>query len=185
MAPFQPAIERARQAVDDAQQKMRSAHRRLERAERVKRLAARREAKQAGASLAAARDRFDQARTLAAPAQQKIDAARAAIDSGESSISTFRSLHHWSGHETRRDRLVELHGAISTWRQWAVGGVVEDDELSSAIKTMKTNRDTERQESLAYLASAVTEWAERGHPTLALELRTDPTAISRSFGIEL
>ena len=185
LAPFQPAIDRAKQAADDAQNEMRSAHRRLERAGRVKRPTARREAKHADEALTVARDRLDDARSVAAPAQQKIDTARAAIDSRESLISTFRSLHHWSGHETRRDRLVELDGAISAWRQWAVGGVVGDDELSGAVKIMKTNRDTELQEPLAHLASAVTEWAERGHPMLASELRTDPTVISRSFGIEL
>lgn len=185
MAPFQPAIDRARQAVDDAQQKMRSSHRRLERAGRVKRPTARRESKQADETLTHARDRLDEARSVAAPVQQRIDAAQAAIDSGESSISTFRSLHRWSGHESRRDHLVNLDDALSTWREWSNGGPVEDAELSRAVKIMRTTRDNDLQEPLAQLAGAVTEWAERVHPTLAPRLRAEPAAVSRSVGIEL
>ena len=78
---------------------------------------------------------------FAPPVQQKIDAAHAAIDGGESGISTLRSLHHWSGSETRCDRLAKLDGALSTRREWAAGGPVVDVEAGNAIKIMKADSD--------------------------------------------
>lgn len=185
MAPFQPAIDQARQTVDDAQQEMRSAHRRLERAGRVKRPTARRESKQADEALRVARERLDEARSIAAPVQRRIDAAHAAIDSGESSINTFRSLHHWSGNETRRSRLARLDGALSTWRTWATGGSVVDADLAKAVKTMKTYNDGELLQPLAHLADSVTDWSERVHPSLLSQLEVEAPAMRRGLGIEL
>ncbi|WP_395156723.1 AAA family ATPase, partial [Ilumatobacter sp.] len=185
MAPFRPAIDQAQQVIDDAQKEVWSAHRRLDRAGRVKRPAARREAKQADEALTLAHDRLDEAKALAAPAQQKVDATGAVIDSGESSISTLRSVHHWSGHQTRRDRLVQLDVALLTWREWSVGGPVVDAELSSAIKVMKTHNDVELQQPLTHLADAVTDWAERVQPDLIPQLTVAPPTASRRLGLEL
>jgi conjugative relaxase-like TrwC/TraI family protein len=185
MAPFQPSIDHARQVVDDAQQEMWSAHRRLERAGRVKRPTARREAKQADVALKLAHDRLDETRALAAPAQRKIDDARAEIDSGESSISTYRSVHHWSGNETRRDHLVQLDGALSTWCKWATGESVVDAEVGNAVNTMKTYNDDELQQPLAHLVDAVTDWSERVHPALLSQLEVEPPAARQGMGIEL
>jgi|GEM_PF-529041 len=185
MAPFQPAIDQARQGVDDAQQDMWSTHRRLERASRVKRPSARREAKQADEVLKVARDRLDEARVLAAPVQRRIDAAHEAIDSGESSISTLRALHRWSGNESRRNHIAQLDSALMTWRKWAAGDVVDDVELSSAVRIAKTDNDPALQQSLAYLTKAVTDWAARVHPALDLQLRTEQTSPIRGFGMEL
>ena len=185
MAPFQPAIDEARQVVDDAQKAMWSAHRRLERAGRVKRPTARREAKHADEMLRLASDQLDEARALAAPAQQRIDAARVAIDSGESSVSTFRTVHHWSGNETRRDRLVQLDGALSTWRTWATGAPVDDADVSSAIRTMKTFDDGDLQQPLTRLSDSVTDWSERVHPVLLSQLEVEPPAERSGMGIEL
>ncbi|WP_395156700.1 hypothetical protein [Ilumatobacter sp.] len=78
---------------------------------------------------------------FAPPAQQRIDTAHTAIDGGESGISTFYSLHHWSGSETRCDRLAKLDGALSTRREWAAGGPVVDVEAGNAIKIMKADSD--------------------------------------------
>lgn len=185
MTPFQPAIDQARQAVDDAQKEMRSAHRRLERVGRVKRPTARREAKQADEALMHARERLDEARVRSAPVQRRIDTAHAAIDRGESSISTFRSVHHWSGHEVCRDRLMKLDSALSTWRTWASGGSVEDAEVAEAVKILKTYNDEELRQPLAHLVDSVTDWSRRVHPALLSRLELEQPAVRRGMGIEL
>lgn len=141
MVPFHPAIDEARRGFEDAKKEMWSAHRWLERAGRVKRPTARREAKQADEALKLANDRLDEAKVLAAPAEQKVDAARAAIDNGESSISTLRTFRQWSGNESRRDHLAELDGALLTWREWAAGRLMVDAEIGSAVRTMGANED--------------------------------------------
>lgn len=185
MVPFEPAIDHARQGVDGAQREMWSAHRRLERAGRLKRPTARRQAKQADEALKLEHDRLDEAKVLAAPLQHRIDAARAAIDSGESSISTFRTLHRWSGNETHLGHLAELDGALSTWHNWATGRPMVDAEVSSAVKTMRASNGGELQQSLAHLAEEVNEWAERVHPSLLPQLEAEPPTVSRGMGIEL
>lgn len=185
MEPFRPTIDQATQGVDEAQMTMWSAHRRLERAGRVKRPAARRDATQLDDALELAHDRLDEASALAAPVQQRIDAAHTAIDGGESSISTLRTLHQWSGNETRRDHLVSLDGALAVWHKWAVGGSVEDAELTSTVKILKAETGLVQQQPVAQLADATTEWAERVHPALVSRFEVEPTGPSRGFGIEL
>jgi hypothetical protein len=184
MSTFQPAIDRARQAVDDAQQEVRSAHRRLERASRVKRPTARREAKHADGVLKRAHDRFDEAKALAAPAQQRIDGARNAIGIGESSMSTLRTLHRWSGSEMRRSDLAKLHGALVVWQKWASGSVAVDIELLSAVRSIRAGAGVNRQH-LAYLASAVIRWAEQTQPTMLPHLAVDASDVLPRLGIAL
>lgn len=150
-----------------------------------KRPAARREAKQADEALKLARDRLHEVRALAAPTQQRIDVARAAINGGESSISALRTLHHWSGNETRRDRLVKLDGALSTWRKWAAGGPVVDAEMSFAVRIMKAESNPDYQQPLTHLADAVADWTERVHSALLPYLEVEAPAVRREMGIEL
>lgn len=185
MAPFQPAIDQASQSVDVAQQTMRSAHRRLERAGRVKRPTARREAKLAEEALKFAHDRLHEARSLAASAQQKIYAARAVIDSGESSISTFRTLHRWTGHAARRDSFANLRGALLTWRGWATGGVVVDLDIVDAVSIMRANKDGDLQQPIAHLVGPVTEWSKRACPALLPQLEVGAPIVGRGTAIEL
>jgi len=183
IAPFQPAIDCARQAVENAQREVWSANRRLERAGHVKRPTARRHEKQADEALKQAHDRLAEARALAAPARQRIDAVRAVIDSGESSISTLRTLHRWSGNEARRDHLAKLDSALSTWRNWATGGSVVDAEVAEAVKIMKTYNDGKLQQPLARLGDAAVDWAEQHRPTLQPHMQVNLP--SRSRGLEI
>lgn len=157
-----------------------STHRRLERASRLKRLVARRDGKHADEALKLAHDRSNAARVLAAPVQRTIDVARAAIDGGESSISTLRALHRWGGNGTRLDRLIKLDVALSAWRKWAAGGSIDDAEVANAVETMKAYRDGDWQQPLAHLADAVVDWSERAHPA-----QLPQPAVLRGLGLEL
>lgn len=185
MAPFQPAIDHARHALDEAQKEMWSAHRRLERAGRVKRPTARREAKQADGAITLANDRLDEARALAGPVQQKIKNARAALEGAESSISTLRTLHRWSGHKTRRDHLVKLDGALETWREWAAGGAIGDAELGDILRSMRADISPDLQQPLAHLADLVAQWAEQVDPMLSPDLSAGALTRDHGFNIEL
>ncbi|BAN00534.1 hypothetical protein [Ilumatobacter coccineus] len=184
MAPFQPSLDQARQDVKNAQQEMWSAHRRLERSGRVKRRAARRDAKRADEELRLVNERLGEAKTLAAPAQQKIDASRAAIDRGESSISTLRTIYRWSGNEIRLDRLAELDSALLTWREWAAGELAGDIELSRSVDIMKANENPEWQQPLAYLTEAATDWPEHSRQALRPHLQVGPPTVRRGLGID-
>ena len=185
LEPFEPAIDQARQLVDAAQKEMWSARRRLDHAGRVKRPAARREVKQADEALKLANDRLAETRTVAAPVQQDVDASRAAIDGGESSISTLRTLNRWSGNEARRNHLVELDGAVSTWHEWAVGASISDSTLKSSVKIMRVDSDPELQQLLAHLADAVAEWTVRAHPSILRQVQVELPAGGRGFGLDL
>lgn len=185
MAPFQPAIDHARHALDEAQKEMWSAHRRLERAGRVKRPTARREAKRADEGLKLVNDGLNEAKALAAPAQQKLKNARAAIEGAESSISTLRTLHRWSGHKTRRDHLVKLDGALETWREWAVGGSIGDAELGNTLRSMGADISPDLQQPLAHLADLVAQWAEQVDPMLSPDLSGGALTRDHGFNIEL
>ncbi|MFT4865674.1 MAG: septal ring factor EnvC (AmiA/AmiB activator) [Ilumatobacter sp.] len=181
---FQPTIDQARQAVDDAQREVRSAHRRLERGGRVK-WPARREAKRAANALEFAHDRLDEARALAAPTQDRTDAVHAAIDNGESSISTLRTHHRWNGVEARRDHLVNLDGALAVWQRWAAGEAVVDADVANSVGAMTAEDDSELQQPIGQLTRTVTARVERAQSVLLLELEVEPIVMRRGGGIEL
>lgn len=185
MEPFRPAIEQARADVDHAQQEMWSAHAIERRAGRLKRPAARRAAKQADEALVVVQQRLADARAAAAQVQERVDRALAVINSGESSISTLRTLQEWSGIENRRDHFAEVGSALSTWRKWAAGGPVDEQALSSVLVNLRENGDPELQPSLDHLAAAVTDWAEHAHPALLVHLDHDPQVERPGLGIEL
>jgi hypothetical protein len=117
--------------------------------------------------------------------QQRIDVVRAAIETGESSISTLQTLQGWSGNATRRDLLVKLDGALTTWHKWAAGGGVADVELGNAARIMMADAIPDQADAFAHLADAVTEWAHRFHPALILQLEVEPPAVRPSMTIEL
>ncbi len=114
--------------------------------------------------------------------QERVDRAWAVINGGESSVSTLRTLHGWSGSETRRNQFADLGGALAAWWRWAAGGRVDEQVLGSALTIMREHDDPELQPSLDNLA----DWAERFNPSLDDFRQSErPQAVHREVGIEL
>ncbi len=185
MAPYRPAIEQARELVEEAQEEARVARRRLERSGRIKRPAARRDAAQADEVVEVASDQLEAAKAPVASTRQRIIAANAAIREGTSSLSTLQTLREWSGNEAHRSHLVELVGALSVWQRWAIGQQVDDGELARAVQSMCVSDDADLQPALDHLADSVIEWAERTHPTSLPMLEVHSPTLEIGIGIEL
>ena len=173
-APDRDAYAHATTCADDAHRHHAAAQRRLDTAPRGARRSLRQNLEVAERRLERADVYLERTRQRTEPSVQQYRLAQAqrreAYDNlRHSDTADLLDTMQYPG-DTHRQRV----GALDTWRRWASGHRVGNDELHAAVDTLTTVRGPDRPFAEA-LADSLQQWAIHNRVDLSANSRAEPT----------
>jgi len=184
-APFDAEVHAADEAVTEATAAQRVAQQHLDQTGLRGRRQARTELAEATSSVAAAREVLAAARHQAhepyaqrAFACDQVEAARGAL----SNHNMYAKWNYLPEHLSAADAHLD---ALDTWRDWATGKAVTEDQLTGAVATLCEIANRYPDGGTRQLADVIVEWAERRGIHLTQPTIEHQRSISTGIEIDL